>query len=143
MHNYIINTKINWVRTMKRSILAAVIAFSVSPVAADSVYDKCIKQSDGTNTAWGQCGGDWLKRADNKLNAAWKKVYGQADGQTKTDLLAEQRLWNSYKESSCNFYANGDWGREGQVLHYPGCRASVIEARTKQLQEYDSFSPGP
>lgn len=127
---------------MKRSLLAIIIAFSASPVVADSLYDKCIDQSDGTNTAWGQCGGDWLKRADNKLNAAWKKVYGEADGQTKTDLLAEQRLWNSYKESSCNFYANGDFGREGQVLHYPACRASVIEDRTKQLKEYGSFNQG-
>lgn len=82
---------------MKRSLLAAIIAFSASPVFADKLYDKCIDQSDGTNTAWGQCGGDWLKRADGKLNATWKKIYGQADGQTKTDLLAEQRLWNSYK----------------------------------------------
>lgn len=127
---------------MRRSFLVAIIAFSASPVFADSLYDKCIDQSDGTNTAWGQCGGDLLKRADSKLNATWKKIYGQANGQTKTDLLAEQRLWNSYKESSCSFYTNGDWGREGQVLHYPSCRASVIEARTKQLQEYGSFTSG-
>jgi uncharacterized protein YecT (DUF1311 family) len=127
---------------MKKSVLAVIIAFSASPAFADKLYDKCINQSDGTNTAWGQCGGDWLKRADNKLNTTWKKIYEQVDGQTKTDLLAEQRLWNSFKESSCNFYTNGDWGREGQVLHYPGCRATVIEARTKQLQEYIAFTSG-
>ncbi len=127
---------------MKRTLLAAIIFVSAGPALADKIYEKCINQSDGSNSAWSQCGGDWLKRADGKLNTAWKKVYGQADGQTKTDLLAEQRLWNSYKESSCNFYANGDWGREGQVLSYPSCRASVIEARTKQLQEYSSSISG-
>lgn len=55
-------------------------------------------------------------------------------------MLAEQRLWNSYKESSRNFYANGDWGREGQVLIYPDCGANVVEMCTKQLQEYDAFA---
>lgn len=87
----------------------------------------------------------WRRLAETRrwqAKHSLEKVYGQADGQTKTDLLAEQRLWNSYKESSCNFYANGDWGREGQVLSYPSCRASVIEARTKQLQEYSSSISG-
>lgn len=125
---------------MKRLALALAfcLAFSwpVSWAAADALYDKCIDQSDGTNAAWAQCGGDWITRADKAMNAAWKKLYGNAEGRTKADLLAEQRLWNAYKESSCNFYANGDWGREGQVLHYPACRATVIEARTKQLQDY-------
>lgn len=127
---------------MKKWLLIAVLATSASPALADKTYDKCIDQSDGTNTAWGQCGGDWLKRADGRLNAAWQKAFAKADGQTKTDLLSEQRLWNTYKESSCNFYANGDWGREGQVLHYANCRASVIEDRTKQLQVYGDFIGG-
>ncbi|QWK80218.1 MULTISPECIES: lysozyme inhibitor LprI family protein [Brucella/Ochrobactrum group] len=127
---------------MKRALLAAIITVSATPVLADKIYDKCISKSDGSNSAWSQCGGDWLKRADDKLNATWKKAYSKADGQSKTDLLAEQRLWNSYKESSCNLYANGDWGREGQILNYPNCRASVIETRTKQLQEYNAFMAG-
>lgn len=125
---------------MKRTLLVAIVTLSATPVLADKIYDNCINRSDGSNSAWSQCGGDWLKRADDKLNATWKKVYGKADGQSKTDMLAEQRLWNSYKESSCNFYANGDWGREGQVLSFPNCRANVIEMRTKQLQEYDAFA---
>lgn len=61
-----------------------------------------------------------------------EKLSGGAEGRTRTDLLAEQRLWNTCRESACHFYANG----EGQALHYPSCRAKVIEARTKQLQDY-------
>ncbi|KAB2671924.1 lysozyme inhibitor LprI family protein [Brucella sp. ZJ1_1] len=122
---------------MKRLFLTLAFLLPAVHANADSLYDKCIQQSDGTNSAWAECGGAWVKRADSALNAAWKKTYGQADGQTKTDLLAEQRLWNSYKEASCKFYANGDWGREGQVLSFPACRAKVIEARTKQLLGYN------
>lgn len=121
---------------MKRLVLALAFLLPAFCANADPIYDKCIDKSDGTNGAWAECGGEWMKRADEAMNAAWKKIYGKAEGQTKTDLLAEQRLWNAYKESSCNFYANGDWGREGQVLSYPSCRAEVIEARTKQLLGY-------
>ncbi len=58
---------------MKRTLLAAIIFVSAGPALADKIYDKCINQSDGSNSAWSQCGGDWLKRADGKLNTAWKK----------------------------------------------------------------------
>ncbi|MFD2252538.1 uncharacterized protein YecT (DUF1311 family) [Pseudochelatococcus lubricantis] len=120
------------------SAIAFLVAASGSALA-DAAYDQCIAKADGTNTAWAQCGGDWVAREDAKLNKVWHQVYGQTDGQTKTDLLAEQRLWNAYKESSCNFYANGDWGREGQVLNFSECRAKVIAARTGELQEYGRF----
>lgn len=106
---------------------------------ADDAYDRCIANADGTNTAWAQCGGDWIEREDKSLNEVWRQVYGAADGQTKRDLLAEQRLWNAYKESACGFYANGDWGREGQVLHFSACRARVIAERTQALQDYGTF----
>lgn len=127
-------------RLSKIALAAGALLFAAGGSAlADDTYGQCIKNSDGTNSAWAQCSGDWIEREDAKLNKVWKEVYGQTDGQTKTDLLAEQRLWNTYKESSCNFYANGDWGREGQVLHYGACRASIIAARTRTLQDYGKF----
>jgi hypothetical protein len=38
-----------------------------------------------------------------------------------------------YKEKSCLLYANGERGREGQVIGFPACRGQVIEQRTKDL----------
>jgi uncharacterized protein YecT (DUF1311 family) len=113
---------------------------AAAPAAmADDIYDRCIDQSDGTNAAWSQCGAAFIKRADDDLNAAWKRVYGATSGQTKQDLLAEQRKWNAFKEASCRFYANGDWGRQGQVLDYAACRAAVIEERTEALEVYGKY----
>jgi uncharacterized protein YecT (DUF1311 family) len=106
---------------------------------ADDVYDRCLDKGDGTNASWAQCGGEWVAREDAKLNRVWRQVYGQTEGQTKTDLLAEQRLWNAYKEASCSFYANGDWGRQGQVLDFGQCRALVIATRTRELEGYGKF----
>lgn len=110
-----------------------------SSAAADETYDKCINDSGGTNAAWGTCGSEWLKREDDKLNATWKRVHDGLPTQTKADLLEEQRAWNAFKEKSCLFYANGDWGREGQALHFPTCRASLIAERTATLEAYGAF----
>jgi uncharacterized protein YecT (DUF1311 family) len=110
---------------------------AVLPAQADDIYDKCIKDSDGTNTAWGACGGDWMARADKALNDAWKKLHSSiSDDATAKALLDEQRAWNGYKEKSCLFYASGYFGREGEVLSYPACQAAVIEARTTDLNAY-------
>lgn len=110
-----------------------------APAAADDVYDKCINDSDGTNAAWSACGTELLKREDDKLNATWKRIFSGLPDATKTALLEEQRAWNAFKEKSCLFYANGDWGREGQVLHFPNCRASLIAERTATLEAYGAF----
>ena len=99
---------------------------------ADAVYDACMKAAN-TNADFGECGKAYLKRADNALNAAWKETYRLASGQTAKRLLAEEQAWIAYKEKSCLFYANGESGREGQVISFPGCRGHVIEQRTKDL----------
>ena len=117
--------------------LAAVAALlwglAAAPGLADPAYDQCINASS-TNTAWSQCGGEFVQRQDDKLNAVWKKVYALTSGQSKTDLLAEQRAWIAFKDKACRLYANGDYGREGQVLGYPSCLADVITDRTRQLE---------
>lgn len=123
-------------------LLAAALIAGAVPAAADEVYDRCIDESDGTNEAWGACGSDWIAREDGRLNATWKRVFGTLEGQTKADLLTEQRAWNAFKEASCAFYANGDWGREGAVLGFPACRAGVIADRTAALEAYGAYFAG-
>jgi uncharacterized protein YecT (DUF1311 family) len=125
------------IRPLSLALLLAICG--VAPVRADEVYEKCIEESDGSNFEWGKCGGEMIDREDAKLNAVWKRVYGLATDKTKTDLLAEQRAWNSYKERSCKFYANGEWGREGSVVHFMLCRAAAIAERTKVLEFYGEF----
>ncbi|MGO4452086.1 lysozyme inhibitor LprI family protein [Phyllobacterium sp. TAF24] len=123
------------------SALGLVFIAAAVPANADDIYDNCIaKYSD--NPSWGQCGGEWVKREDDKLNKAWNALFATAHGNTKTDLLAEQRLWNTYKDGACKFYDNGEWGREGQVLSFPICRAEIIAARTKNLESYSSGLQG-
>ena len=126
----------------------AVIAFCLLVLCpsfggADEAYDSCMKSSDGTNTAWSQCGAMLLGREETQLTAAWKSAFALTSGQTKTDLLAEQRKWITFKDAACSFYANGEWGREGNVLYYPLCLARVISNRTKALNDFAIFFRRP
>ncbi|MGY6246113.1 lysozyme inhibitor LprI family protein [Bosea thiooxidans] len=116
----------------------SILVVLAAPAAADEAYKRCIDGSDGTNSAWGACGGEWVAREDAKLNAAWKRLYEASGAETKKDLLDEQRAWNAFKEKSCRFYGNGDFGREGQVLQFPACRAEVIAQRTEALKRYEA-----
>ena len=109
------------------------------PAVADAEHDRCIAASDGTNTSWATCGADLLKREDGRLNGAWKRVFAGLPDETRKNLLDEQRAWNAFKETSCLFYRSDDWGREGQVLHFPLCRAAVIAERVKALEGYGTF----
>jgi uncharacterized protein YecT (DUF1311 family) len=126
------------------SVFAAGLALAAgsAPARADDAYNRCIDESDGTNAAWAACGSDYVARADKALNSTWKRVYGATEGQTKTDLLAAQRAWIAFRETACAFYANGDWGREGEVLSYPACVARIIEARSTDLELYGDFFQG-
>ena len=57
-----------------------------------------------------------------------------ASEDSRKALIEDQRAWNAWKEKSCMIYATSDFGREGQVINYPTCRADVIEARTTYLK---------
>lgn len=103
------------------------------PALADPTYDKCIAGTS-TNSEWARCGSGYLKRLDRALNVAWKKaVSSLGDEQSRAQLLKEERAWISFKDASCQLFANGHFGREGQVVHFVGCRAAIIKARIADL----------
>lgn len=123
---------------MRISLFALLFALGTTGASADDLYNKCMDAADGTNPGFAKCGGDRVARADTELNKVWNELYSGSQDRSKKDLLAEQRLWNVYKKKSCSFFGSGDWGREGQVIQFPACRAEVIEMRTNQLKTYIS-----
>lgn len=119
-------------------LTSAALSAPASATSAERTWRACVDKTT-TNFDWGQCGGRYIHQADAALNSEWKKVVAATDGNTRTDLIAEQRAWLVYRKNACDFYANGDWGREGHVLHYAGCVAGVIERRTRELADYIEF----
>lgn len=111
-------------------------------------YEACVAHTS-SNAEWSECGGAEIDRQDQRLNAVWQKVMKCLTPASPSDnslrdarkqLLDEQRLWLKWKESSCGFYdargADGmpTFGREGQVLDYPACRATVLAQRSEFLE---------
>ena len=109
-----------------------------TPASADTAYSRCV---DGTssNVEWAGCGQHFLDRLDVALNAAWKTAHASIDVRSRRDLLREQRAWLKFREQSCEFWANGSYGREGEVLHFFTCRAAITEARISDLNGISRF----
>lgn len=113
--------------------IAAAALLSAAPPSAADAYTQCINGTS-TNPEWAACGEAYLRRLDADLNEAWKKANASLyDEASRAQLLREQRAWLKFRDASCQFYANGSFGREGAVLHFYGCRAGVVEARVSDL----------
>ena len=124
---------------MMTPMILTAILLSATPVSsAETAWRACIDRT-GTNLEWSRCSGVFVQEADAALNAKWAQLMAVAEGKTKADLVAEERAWVAYRETACRFYRNGDWGREGEVLHGPGCVAAAIEQRTQVLSGYLAF----
>ena len=115
--------------------LAAAASFLAlaAPAKADAPYDACMAKAV-TNPDYGQCGAALVAREDKRLNTVWTRVYAKLEPAQKAELLDEQRAWIAYKDKSCGYWLEGN-GREGQVIHYPACRAEVIADRRAFLEE--------
>jgi uncharacterized protein YecT (DUF1311 family) len=109
-----------------------------TPASAVDAYGHCLGSS-ATNLEWGECGEALLNRLEAALNSAWKGATASVDQQTQKDLLAEQRAWLKFRDSSCRFWANGSYGRDGQVLYFIQCRAEITNNRISELNRIGEF----
>ena len=107
-----------------------------APSGTDAIYAQCLRDSDGSNFEWEQCGLDYMARERQRLDNTWKLLLDGSMGQTRRDLINEQNAWTTFSTFACIFYANGHLGREGQVLGYPACVATMFADRARTLQSY-------
>lgn len=118
------------------ALLSAPAPALAAPAGAHALYAQCLEGSDGSNFEWEQCGLDYMARERQLLDNTWKQLLGGSTGQTRRDLINEQEAWTTFSTFACIFYANGDLGREGQVLDYPACVAGMFADRTRSLRSY-------
>ena len=118
------------------TILAAACAaaFAVPAHAqGDGAYRSCMERSDQTNPAWAACGAALVARESARLERAWRRASLASHGTARIALARDQRRWLSRRDRSCLELLSG-YGREGEVVDFPLCRAEVIRARTMRLQ---------
>ena len=134
---------------MKRPIMLMLVAVAAIAAvqrgyAADLLsgdYGKCMDAAS-SNFDFANCAGAEVKRQEGALNAAWKIVSQRMKERAPKSfeaLLAEERLWVKWKDEACRFYTTGDFGREGQVLHFGACKAEVVAERAQFLKQLADF----
>jgi uncharacterized protein YecT (DUF1311 family) len=87
-------------------------------------------------TEMNACYGRELDRADDRLNAAYRKrLDGMRDDPDGVRLLREaERAWVDFREQNCVFQAHGDEGGSVYSTMVATCRITMTEARIKEIQ---------
>ena len=124
-------------------MIAALLLLAAAPAEAE---ETCANPQ--TQLMMNTCSYQDFERADAAMNAQWRltmaamkrydqtldRKYDRQPGYAET-LLAAQRAWLTYRDQHClseSFYARG--GSMAPML-VSGCKASLTDARTKQLKE--------
>ncbi|MIL09664.1 DUF1311 domain-containing protein [Salmonella enterica subsp. enterica] len=119
--------------------LAPVLLWSASVLAAaaaDEKYQACV-DATGKNDEWARCGGELIARNRARLDDFLHRLREAADPETTRQIDAEQTAWEAYYATACAFYNDPTaFGREGQVLNYPLCKADIVQARAEQVRNY-------
>jgi uncharacterized protein YecT (DUF1311 family) len=124
-------------------MIAAFLLLAAAPAEPE---ESCA--SPQTQLAMNMCAQGDFERADAAMNVQWRRTvaaakaadrsidrtYDRQPGYHQT-LLAAQRAWLTYRDQHClgeSFAARG--GSMAPML-VSGCKASLTEARTRQLKE--------
>ena len=76
------------------------------------------------------------ERADRELNKIYKTIISQLDSNSKSSLVAAQRLWVQFHVKDCEFQETLIEGGS-PIMHsiaYSGCIEEHIKTRIKQLK---------
>jgi uncharacterized protein YecT (DUF1311 family) len=105
-------------------------------------YGKCIAAND-TNTGLIECSMQEIDRQEKRLAEAWTAVSAamqQVSPESFSLLLKGEIAWGQYKDSACDFYTRqADFGREGTVLRFGACKATIIADRIQDLAAISEF----
>jgi len=96
------------------------------------------------------CAAKAFQAADAELNRVWKRALASIDqssdsagnltsaevGQWKSDLIAAQKAWASFKDLDCNEARSFEyWGGTGRSLAVLNCQFEYTVTRTRDLKE--------
>ena len=118
-------------------IVALLIASAVAQPADkddDPIETACLER-DQSQQGMNRCAGDAYQRADEALNAQWKKALAAYSGNERKLLLDSQRAWLRYRDAHCEVAASDAIGGSMWPMLNSGCLASLTRQRTRELKE--------
>ena len=126
------------VQTLRRPVVALLLLFLAGPAwaagtatsAGSLANGRCLASSSSALTAQ-QCQTEELKRADDALNAAYRRLQGVIDPELKPRLVKAERAWIAFRDAECAYA--GPPGRPGDQ---DACIVRETTARAHALQHY-------
>lgn len=85
-----------------------------------------------------------FQKADKALNSAFKQVAHRLadDPASKERLIRAQRAWIAFRDAECIFRSSGEDGGSAAPMVIAGCKTTVTEDQTRQLDAYFSCEEG-
>ena len=129
---------------MYKILFIILVTLSINAHSAElsKQYSNCLNTTS-TNVDWSACSNAEIDLQEKILKKVWKNVSKEMKTYSNdafVALLDEQRAWIKYKDSACTYYTSRTdddtptFGREGMVLHYGACVASIIAERVEYLK---------
>ena len=76
-------------------------------------------------------------KADQQLNALYKKALAGLDEESKAKLKAAQRAWVAFRDAEAEFHMQVEAGGGSMAaMIYEGTRARLTKARIAELREF-------
>ena len=111
------------------AIAAGLLLAAAAPALADDAFDAC-SAAGGSEK---DCGEQWIGREQAGLDAIWHEFIGLTEGNVNAKLVAEQKAWDAFRDTSCTFKLDDGFGEAGGFY---ACRAAVISTRAAALDAY-------
>jgi uncharacterized protein YecT (DUF1311 family) len=107
---------------MRASLLSMLLAFTASIFSFSAARAAC---PGDTQMEMNACAASDYSRADEELNAVWRKL------PKSKELLAAQRAWIAYRDAECSFRRAQFEGGSIAPLIYATCLSELTRQRTK------------
>ena len=125
---------------MRATALIMLGILTISPVAARA--EPC--GANATQLDLDRCADRDFRKADAKLNAAYRRIMDRLTGEARgRKLMAEaQKAWLAFRDAECAFSSSDTEGGSMHPMVVSGCLATLTEARTRTLDGYLACKEG-
>ncbi|WP_441676260.1 lysozyme inhibitor LprI family protein [Halomonas sp.] len=119
---------------IKRLLLVATLLTSASAYSNEysKSYEACMQQAVSTLDIV-TCISNEYERQDQRLNDNYQQLRGHLSDERRDQLLSVQRIWITYKEANCGFYADPEGGTMARI-NANSCLLSETTRRADELE---------
>lgn len=119
---------------IKRLLLVATLLTSACAYGNEysKSYEACMQQAVSTLDIV-TCISNEYERQDQLLNDNYQQLRGHLSDERRDQLLSVQRIWITYKEANCGFYAAPEGGTMARI-NANSCLLSETTRRADELE---------